>query len=204
MKVCRSHWPRGLRHELSSPAQALGPWFRIPLEAWMFVYVYSVSVLPCVGSDLATGWSPVEGVLPTVYKIKKLKWNRNVSQMPSAPKGATGIWMSEWTNYFLYSGQSRAMWLSTRLFTNLYQLSIDLWSSGQCSQGLKEQWSDPEHYEFHQLYWVQKWAEHNALCFEISLKQDKNKIICVLITEGLSKPCVSNLCHYLVHVLHKV
>jgi hypothetical protein len=34
-----------------------------------------VFVLSCLGSDLATGWSPVQGVLPTVYKIKKLKWN---------------------------------------------------------------------------------------------------------------------------------
>jgi hypothetical protein len=27
----------------------------------------------CVGSGLASGWSPVQGVLPTVYRIKKLK-----------------------------------------------------------------------------------------------------------------------------------
>jgi hypothetical protein len=30
-------------------------------------------VVLCVGSGLATGSSPVQGVLPTVYKIKKLK-----------------------------------------------------------------------------------------------------------------------------------
>jgi hypothetical protein len=35
----------GLRHELSSLAQILGPWVRIPLEALMSVCVYSVSVL---------------------------------------------------------------------------------------------------------------------------------------------------------------
>jgi hypothetical protein len=29
----------------------------------------------CIGSGLATGWSPIQGVLPTVYKNKKLKWN---------------------------------------------------------------------------------------------------------------------------------
>jgi hypothetical protein len=29
----------------------------------------------CVSSGLAMGWYPVQGVLPTVYKIKKLKWN---------------------------------------------------------------------------------------------------------------------------------
>jgi hypothetical protein len=27
----------------------------------------------CVGSGLVTGWSPVQGVLPTVYRIKKPK-----------------------------------------------------------------------------------------------------------------------------------
>jgi hypothetical protein len=27
----------------------------------------------CIGSDLATGWSPVQGVLPTLFMIKKLK-----------------------------------------------------------------------------------------------------------------------------------
>jgi hypothetical protein len=44
--MSRSQWPRGLGHELSSPAPTLRPWVRIPLEAWMFVYsvcVYSVS-----------------------------------------------------------------------------------------------------------------------------------------------------------------
>jgi hypothetical protein len=63
---CWSQWPRGLKHELSSPAQALGLWVRISLEAWMFVCVYSVFVLSCVGSGLATGWSPVQEVTPSV------------------------------------------------------------------------------------------------------------------------------------------
>jgi hypothetical protein len=31
----RPQWPRGLRHELSSPVQTLGSWVRIPHEAWM-------------------------------------------------------------------------------------------------------------------------------------------------------------------------
>jgi hypothetical protein len=69
----RSQWPRGLRREPSSPARTLGSWVWIPLKAWMSVYVYSVSVLFCVSSGLATGWAPVQGVLSTVYRIKKLK-----------------------------------------------------------------------------------------------------------------------------------
>jgi hypothetical protein len=48
LRTCRSQWPRGLRHELSSPAQTLGSWVRIPLEAWMSGCVYSVFVLFCV------------------------------------------------------------------------------------------------------------------------------------------------------------
>jgi hypothetical protein len=42
--VGRSQWPRGLRHELSSPAQTLRTWVRIPLKAWMLVCIYSVFV----------------------------------------------------------------------------------------------------------------------------------------------------------------
>jgi hypothetical protein len=44
--------PPSPRHdELSSPAQTLGSWVRIPLEAWMSVCVYSVFVLSCVPCD---------------------------------------------------------------------------------------------------------------------------------------------------------
>jgi hypothetical protein len=46
--VSRSQWPRGLRHELCSPAETLGSCVRIPLEAWISVCVYSVFVLLCV------------------------------------------------------------------------------------------------------------------------------------------------------------
>jgi hypothetical protein len=35
--------------------------------------LFCVCVVLCVGSGLATGWSPVQGVLQTVYRIKKLK-----------------------------------------------------------------------------------------------------------------------------------
>jgi hypothetical protein len=52
LTLCRSQWPRGLRHELSSLTRTLGSWVRIPLKVWMSVCVYSVFVL---GSDLATG-----------------------------------------------------------------------------------------------------------------------------------------------------
>jgi hypothetical protein len=37
------------------------------------VHLFCICVVLCVGSGLATGRSPVQGVLPTVYRIKKLK-----------------------------------------------------------------------------------------------------------------------------------
>jgi hypothetical protein len=45
----RSQWPRGLRHDPSSPSRTLGPWVRILFKAWICVCVYSVFVLSCVG-----------------------------------------------------------------------------------------------------------------------------------------------------------
>jgi hypothetical protein len=44
----------------------------------VYVRLFCVSLVLYVGSDLATGWSVVQGVLPTVYMIKKLKnWTRS-------------------------------------------------------------------------------------------------------------------------------
>jgi hypothetical protein len=40
-----TQWQRGLGHELSSPARALGSWVQIALKAWMSVYVYFVCVM---------------------------------------------------------------------------------------------------------------------------------------------------------------
>jgi hypothetical protein len=42
--ICRSQWPRGLRHELSSLARKLGSCVRIPFKAWMSVYAF----IPCL------------------------------------------------------------------------------------------------------------------------------------------------------------
>jgi hypothetical protein len=41
---CRPQWPRGVRHEPSSPARTLEQWVRISLETWMSMCVYSVFV----------------------------------------------------------------------------------------------------------------------------------------------------------------
>jgi hypothetical protein len=64
---CRSWWARGVRRGLSSLTRTMGSWVRIPLKAWMSVCVCFVFfVVLCVGSGLATGWSLVQGVLPSL------------------------------------------------------------------------------------------------------------------------------------------
>jgi hypothetical protein len=70
---CRSQWPRGQTHEPSSPAQTLGLWVRVQLDAWICVRLFCVCVVLCVGMGLSTGWSQVEGILPTAHRIKELK-----------------------------------------------------------------------------------------------------------------------------------
>jgi hypothetical protein len=69
--ICRPQWRRGLRPELPSPTQTKGSWVLITLEAWMFFFRICVVLL--VGSDTITGWSPIQEVLLTVHKIKKLE-----------------------------------------------------------------------------------------------------------------------------------
>jgi hypothetical protein len=51
----RSQWPRDIRHELSWPAETSESWVRISLGARIFMCVYSVFGLSCVGNSLATG-----------------------------------------------------------------------------------------------------------------------------------------------------
>jgi hypothetical protein len=68
----------------------LGSWIRIPLKAWMFVYVYSVFVLSCVGSGLATGWSPVQLVLPNVLGLRNWSETKRFIDALCFKVGATG------------------------------------------------------------------------------------------------------------------
>jgi hypothetical protein len=65
LRLGRSQWPRSLRHVLFSTARTLGAQVRILLGAWMCVRVFCI-LLSCVGRGLASGWSPVQGVLPNV------------------------------------------------------------------------------------------------------------------------------------------
>jgi hypothetical protein len=66
---CRSQWTSRLRHERWDRG------FESHSRHGCLYYVrlFCVCILLCVGSSLATNWSPVQGVLPAVYRIKKLK-----------------------------------------------------------------------------------------------------------------------------------
>jgi hypothetical protein len=92
----RSQWPRCLRHEQSSSTWTLGSWVRIALEAWISVYVYSVCDVLCEGSGLATDWSPVQGVLPTVRRIRKLKSGQGSTKDCRAIDWWMDGWMDGW------------------------------------------------------------------------------------------------------------
>jgi hypothetical protein len=62
--VRREHWDRGFEFHLK--------------HGGLCAFLSCVCVVLCVGTGLATGWSPAQEVLPTVYGIKKLKkWPRS-------------------------------------------------------------------------------------------------------------------------------
>jgi hypothetical protein len=63
-----------------------------PTES-MDVCIYSVFLLPCVGSGFATSWSPIQGVSPTVLGLRH--WSESVSRMPCARKWETQVRESE-------------------------------------------------------------------------------------------------------------
>jgi hypothetical protein len=72
-EVCRSHWPRSLRYELSSLARTLGSGVRIPFKTWMCVWFILCLCCSVCRWRSCDGLIPVQGVLPIVYKVKKLK-----------------------------------------------------------------------------------------------------------------------------------
>jgi hypothetical protein len=88
LRLCnrRSQWPRGLRYELFSPVQTLGSWVRIPQRhGCLCLRLFCVYVVLCADSGLATGWSTVQGVLPTVYKTTKVKKATRAQQRAVEP-----------------------------------------------------------------------------------------------------------------------
>jgi hypothetical protein len=70
---CRFQWPRGLRHDVSSLSRTLESFSNPTQDMDVCVHLFCVCIALCVGSGLAKGSSPAQGVLPTVCAIKKLK-----------------------------------------------------------------------------------------------------------------------------------
>jgi hypothetical protein len=81
----RSQWPRGLRHELSSPVLTLRLRVLIRLEAYMSVRLFCVCVVLYIGSGLETGSSTLHGVLPAAYKLNSMSVFRKETIPPERP-----------------------------------------------------------------------------------------------------------------------
>jgi hypothetical protein len=66
----------GEKYELMSrSAEALGSWVRVPLETWMYAFLLGWCLPVQVAGGQSLGWSPVQGVLPTAYKINSFRIN---------------------------------------------------------------------------------------------------------------------------------
>jgi hypothetical protein len=65
---CQWQWPRGLRHGLRSLERWNRGFESHSRHGWLYVLLFCACIVLCIGSGLTTGWSPLLGVLPTVYK----------------------------------------------------------------------------------------------------------------------------------------
>jgi hypothetical protein len=65
--------------------------------------LFCVCVVLYLGSGLATGWSPVRGVLPTVYRIKKLK--KRPKSNKKTVKRYVGRWVGGWVGGYVGRGE---------------------------------------------------------------------------------------------------
>jgi hypothetical protein len=84
------NWPNPSSRTMALGSTQPGSWVRIALRAWMFdVCVpafFCVCVLLCLGRGLATSWSPVQGVLPSVNDQETKKSSLSSKKWEQAPK----------------------------------------------------------------------------------------------------------------------
>jgi hypothetical protein len=88
----RSQCPRGLRHEMSSPAWKLASWVRIPLNTWMSVCVYSVFV---------SRQRPCDRLIPRPKSPTECLKLRNLSETKRFTDALCSKWeQQEWIEIF--------------------------------------------------------------------------------------------------------
>jgi hypothetical protein len=80
--------------------------------------LFYVCVVLCIGSGLATGWSPVQGVLLNVYRIKKLK------KRPRSNKRTVQSWEREREGSSVTSF-TKFSWKSSSCFKGSYRRHTD-------------------------------------------------------------------------------
>jgi hypothetical protein len=91
---CPTQCPRDLRHKPSSPLERWRRGFEFHSRHGCLCTFFCVRVV-CVGSGLATGWSPVKGVIPGVYKLRN--WKRGPSSKGAVEPERDGC-MNGWTD----------------------------------------------------------------------------------------------------------
>jgi hypothetical protein len=64
----------------------------------VFMRLFCICIVLCVGRGLATGWSTVQGVLPTVYRIKKLRKRTRRKEGPYSHNTTTTTTTTTTTN----------------------------------------------------------------------------------------------------------
>jgi hypothetical protein len=153
----RSQWPRGLRHELPSLARTLGS---NPTHG-MDVCVSLICYLLYVGSGLATGWSPVQGVLPTVYRNKKLK---------KRPKSNKDCWAIDLMDWWITALQTFDSFFSFLIF---YTIGRTPWTGDQPAARLLHAYMTAQtewtHTDIHSSSGIRThdpsaWAGENSSC----------------------------------------
>jgi hypothetical protein len=88
------------------------------------VPLFCVRVVMCVGSCLATGWSPVQGNLPTAYRFRKMK------ERPGPNKRAVEPNIKVW--YLV----TKAILLNSLVF-----LQHQIWDAGSASAAETGTWN---------------------------------------------------------------
>jgi hypothetical protein len=86
LRPCRSQWPRCQRHEMSfvrSNTGIVGSNLTQGMDTCLRLFCV------CLGRGLATGWSPVQGVLPNVQRLRNWSETKRFTDALCSKVGAT-------------------------------------------------------------------------------------------------------------------